>query len=301
MQFVTMQQELSDRLGAYDNAVASDLVKIKRWLNMGQQYICGKQNWPFMVAYEQVQTVLDITTGTVDVAGSGTTVTFSSAPAVSVTGRYIKFSTTDDWYEITAHTAAASTATINPAYVDTSSLTAGTYTLRKLLYTTTTPFDSYLDIKKTVNPGRLESLNQREGDFYLPLRYDTGDCWNYIMGPVDSSGNLRFSLLSTPDTVLNLNVRGIKKLADMSADADVSIIPGRWHDAIIDVGAHYGFISLDDSRARTELERGELKIQEMARVFNTDLGRHRVMRPVDSRVYVDPAYTLPSNYGPNVP
>ena len=297
MQFSTMQAELSDRLGAYDNAVSADLTKIKRWLNMGQQYICGKMNWPFMTAYEIVQTVTDITTGTVSISASDTALTFSSAPAVSVANRYIKFSTSDDWYQITAHTAASTSATISPAYTDTSALSGGTYTVRKLLYTTTTPLDSYLDMKKTVNPSRLESLNQREGDFFLPLRLDTGDSWDYIMGPVDSTGNLQFSLVSPPSSVFNLMIRGVKKLSDMSADSDVSIIPGRWHDAIIDIGAHYGFVSLDDNRSQTELQRGEVKISEMARVYNTDLGRHRVMRGFDQNTFVDPAYTLPGAYG----
>lgn len=300
MQFSVMQAELADRLGAYDSTVSSDLTKIKRWLNMGYQYVCGKMNWPFLMAYEIVQTAVDITTGTVDVAAGATAITFSSGPTVSVANRYIKFSSADDWYQITAHTASSTSATISPAYVQTSNLTAGTFTVRKLLYATTTPLKSYLDIKKTVNPRRLESVNQREADFFLPLYLSPGESYEYIMGPQDSSGNIQFSLAPPPSTAMNLMVRGIKPITEMSSDSDTPIFPASWHDVVVDVGAHYGFVGLDDTRSAQEMQRAELKIQDMARVYNSDLGRHRVMGAVDVGREFGPVYTLPSTYGPTV-
>ena len=297
MQFSTMQQELSDRLGVYDNAIATELTRLKRWLNMAQNYICGKQNWPFLLDYEIVQTVTDITTGTVSVASGGATLTFSSGPAVSVANRYIQFSSSDDWYKITAHTAASISATISPTYGQTDALSDGTFIIRKLLYATTTPFTSYLDIKKTVNPGRLESLNQREGDFFLPLYLGTGSPWEYIMGPIDSSGYLQFSLANPPDSVFNLLVRGVKGISDMSSDSDIPPYPAKWHDATVDIAAWYGFKTVDDSRAEENLGMGEAKIADMTRVYNSDLGRHRVMAPIDTETGFGPVYTLPSNFG----
>lgn len=299
MDFLTMQTEISDRVGAYDSTVSADLTKIKRWLNMAQQYICGKQNWPFMVDYEIVQTVADITTGTVSISAADTALTFSSAPTVSVANRYIQFSSSDDWYKITAHTASSTSATISPSYGQTDNLSAGTYTVRKLLYATTTPMSSYLDIKKTVNPGRLESLNRREGEFFLPLYMDASDPLEYIMGPLDSSGYLQFSLAPSPSTAINLLVRGVKTLSDMSADGDTSIIPSRWHNAVVDIASWYAFASLDDTRAADFLTAGEIGINDMARVYSPDLGRHRVMRSVDGGGYDSgPVYTLPGNFGP---
>jgi len=299
MQFSEMQLELSDRLGAYDNTVAGDLTKIKRWLNMGYQYICGKSNWPFLLAYEIVQTVADVTTGTASVDAAGTTVTFSSGPAASCNGRYIQFSSSDDWYEITAHTAGATTATISPSYGQDDALVSGTFKIRKLLYASTTPLVSYFDIKKTVNAGQLVSLNQHIGDFFLPLYLESGDPTSYIMGPLNSSSNPQFSLANPPNSVFNLLVRGIKNVASMSADSDIPIFPAKWHDAVVDVAAHYGFTGLDDNRSSNELQRAEGKIADMIRVYNPDLGRHRVMASVDGgHSDFGPSYTLPSNYGP---
>ncbi len=301
MNFQTLYTELGDRLGAYDPAVSNELVKLKRWINMAQQYICGKRLWPFMLSEEIVQTVTDITTGTISVNASSSTVTFSSAPSISVTDRYIQLSTSQDWYKITAHTALSTTATISPAYVGVSNLTAGTYTIRKLLYTTTTPLVQILDMKQLVTPVRLISQSPRDADFFAPLYYDTGAPYYYIMSSPTSDGKMQWSFLKSPDTVLNVMVRGIKNLTDLSLDADIPVIPSPWQDAILNVAAFYGFQSLDDTRANTELTVGEARIKDMMTNYSHDLGRHRVMQSIDADNNSGLQWALPSNFGPGVP
>ena len=301
MQFSDLYTELSDRVAVYDSSVASDLTKLKRWINMGQQYICGKKMWPFLLKEEIVQTVTDITTGTISITAGASTVTFSSAPSVSVTGRYLQVSTSNDWYEITAHTAASTTATISPAFVGTSNLTAGTYTIRKLLYSTSTPLMQILDIKQLVTPVRLISQSPRGTDFFLPLYYDAGNPYYYTMSSPNSSGSIQFSLLLSPDSVMNLMVRGIRTLTDLSATTDTSIIPTPWQDAIINIAAYYAFQSVDDTRAADELKIGELRIQDMSNTLSLDAGRHRVMASVDNDSNFGLQWALPSEYGPWVP
>jgi hypothetical protein len=99
---------------------------------------------------------------------------------------------------------------------------------------------------------------------------------------------------------MNINIRGLKVLSDLSADADISIIPVPWHDAIINIAAYYGFQGLDDTRANTELQVGESRIADMNRVYTVDIGRHRVMRsPLDDTNY-GLQYGLPPTFGPYV-
>lgn len=298
MNFLTMQQELESRLSIYDLTVSSQATKLKRWLNMGQQYICGKYLWPFMYAEEIVQTVTDITTGTVSINAGDTALTFSSAPTVSVADRYIQLETSSDWYKITSHTASSTSATISPAYVGTTNLTGGTYTVRKLLYTTTTPLVQILDMKQLVTPVRLISQSPREADFFLPLYYDAGVPYYYIMSSPSSSGTPQFSLMLSPDSVINIMVRGIKNLSDMSSDSDTSVIPSQWHDAIINIAAFYGFQASDDTRAATELQVGESRIADMRKTYSHDLGRLRIMQGVDTDYNFGLQWGLPSNFGP---
>lgn len=293
-----MQQELASRLNAYSLSNSDDLTKIKRWLNMGQQYVCGKRNWPFTYAEEIIQTVADYTTGSVSTIEASTSVTFSATIAASKEGQYIKTSSSNDWYKITAHTAGTAAATISPAATTTAS--AATYTIRKLLYTTTTPLTQILDMKQLVTPVRIISESPREVDFFLPLYYDAGTPYYYIMSSPNSSGTPQFSFVLSPSTVLNIMVRGLQTLADLSSDSDTSFIPAPWHDAVINIAAFYGFQGLDDTRAATELQVGENRIQDMARNYSHDLGRHRVMQPIENNSNFGLEWALPSNYGPDV-
>lgn len=301
MTFLTMQQELESRLSVYDLTVATQATKLKRWLNMAVQYICGKRLWPFMLAEEIVQTVTDITTGTVSINAGDTALTFSSAPTVSVQDRYIQLETTNDWYKITSHTAASTSATISPAYVGSSNLTSGTYTVRKLLYTTTTPMMQILDMKQLITPVRLISQSPRGVDFFMPLYYDAGNPYYYVMSSPTSTGAQQFSFILSPDSVMNIMVRGVKVLSDMSADADTPVIPAPWHDAIINIAAFYGFKSLDDDRADGELVVGEKRIDDMSNTYVLDPGRHRIMASVEGDSMYGLQWAEPSQFGPWVP
>lgn len=297
MNFLTMQQELSDRLGAYDQTIAADATKLKRWLNMAQQDITSRQNWSFMLAHEIIQTVLEITAGTVAVAAAGTTVTFTSGPPASTTDYFIQFGNETSWYKVSAHTAAAVTATITPAYGGTSNLTASTYKLRKLFYATSTPLDSILDVKKTASGRFLEIANARETDVFLPLYWGTGDIYKYIPSIPDSTGGTRISFIYLPSAIENIQVRGIKKLTDLSSDSDISIIPSRWHSTVLDLGSFYGFASIDDTRSKDFFQKAEIGINSMAETYDQDLGRMRVSRSLESGISEGPAYMLPSTYG----
>lgn len=289
-----MQQECESRLNGFDLTISADATKIKRWLNMAQQYVCGKRIWPFMLAEEIVQTVTDYTTGTCTVAAAGTTVTFSGTIADSKTNQYIQFASSNDWYKITAHTAGASTATISPAAI--SANTAATYTIRKLLYASTTPLTQILDMKQLVTPTRIISASPRTADFMLPLYYGTSNPYYYIMSSPNSSGTQQFSLLPSPSATINIMVRGLQALTDMSSDSDTSIIPVQWHDAVINIACFFGFQGLDDSRSSSEFQAGELRISDMARVYSHDLGRHRVMQPFYGENNLEPTWVFPNNF-----
>lgn len=300
MNFLEMQTELSNLTGALNSAISSDLTKIKKWLNRAQQDITSRQNWPFMLKHEIIQTVTDITTGTCSISSGGTTVTFTSAPAVSVTDYFIKFSSSNNWYKITDHTAASTTATVTPAYGEASSLSGGTYVLRKLFYATSTPLDSIYDVKQTTDGRLLESISPTNNDVFSPLYFDSGTVYGYFPTIPDSSGGLRLSFLYSPSSVINLQVRGVSKLTDMSSDTDQSIIPVRWHSTLLDMATFYALSSLDDDRANDFYKKAELGVQDMMKTYSYDFGRHRVTRPLTPTRTAGPLYTLPPQFGPMV-
>jgi len=297
MNFNAMYTELSDRTGAFDSAVSTDLVKLKRWINIAQQDISSLRNWQFMVGHEIIQGVSDITTGTVSINVDSTSLTFSSAPAASVANYFIKFSDTNNWYKISSHTAASTSATLSQAFGGDSNISAGTYTLRKLWYSTSTPFDSILDIKETVNGRFIENASDRYTDVFLPLYWDQGTSYHYLIGTPDSTGGVQVSFIYSPSARTNFQVRGIKKLSDLSADGDTSIIPSRWHSTILDMASFYAFSALDDTRAKDFFVKAERGMDDMAKIYAQDLGRHRVMGSPNAGYDSGTAYVLPPQYG----
>lgn len=297
MNFEAMYTELSDRVGAYDSSVSSDLTRLKRWLNLAQQDISGRMNWAFMLGHEIIQGVPDTTTGTVSINTSSTSLTFSSAPSFSVANFFIRFSDTNNWYKISSHTAASTSATLSQSFGGDSSISAGTYTLRKIFYATSTPLDSIFDIKETVNGLEIREGSARYNDIYSPLYWDQGTSYFYTTSVPDSSGGVQLSFIYSPSEKTNFQVRGIKKLTDMSATTDTSVIPQRWHRTVLDLASYYALQSLDDTRAKDFYAAAESGVQDMARVYGPDLGRHRVMGNPGHGYETGPMYTLPPQYG----
>ena len=110
---------------------------------------------------------------------------------------------------------------------------------------------------------------------------------------------MRFSLLYSPGWPENLQVRGVKRLADMVLDTDTSLIPVRWQTGIIDLAAFYGFSTLDDTRAGTFYQKADAVINAMIETYDPDLGRSRVTRSLNTGILEGPAYVLPPQYGVN--
>ncbi len=298
MNYGAMKTLMSEDVSAFDDTVTADATKLGLWLNRAYHEILGEWNWWFLKSRDIIQTVTDYTTGTCSVSAGGSTVTFSATIAVSMTGRYIKFSSSDDWYQITAHTAGALTATIDPIYGQTDALVAGTYTIRKLFYTADSSIQSIISIQRMVSPDALAPLSEEGFDVVLPLYNTSSTPYRYMTTVPTSTGQLQFVLHPAPSTVINLYVNGIIDAPDMSSDSDVPIFGSRWHSAVLDRAEYYAFRKLDDDRAKQCFERSNITVEDMKLFYKPDLMRSRTMKSVDkTNLGVTAAFRLPSSYG----
>lgn len=301
MQFLTMQQEVGAQCGLdYTDQVQGPL--IKRWINTAQKHIYSQAPWEFLRASTPlvVQTVTDITTGTVATTAGSTTITFSSAPTVSVAGRYIQTSSSLDWYNITAHTASSTTATIEIAAITTAS--AATYTVRKFYYSTSALVDRVLQINNSISPFTLKERSKEYFDSKYIYQTQSGLPLVYMMCGLDSSNIWQFKLWPSPSTVQNLYVNYLFVGVDMSADADVSPIPEKWHrTALVEGACWQGYRYKDDSRS------GEAKtieqflapvVEAMKDEMFPSTNLHRVLGSIDENSLIN-EFPLPSTY-PNV-
>lgn len=296
MQFSVQQAEVAAQLGL-STSDSDTVTLIKRWLNTSQQTIIQAAEWPFLRSSSPliVQTEVDITTGTITTVAGNATITFSSAPAASVTGYYIQTSSSLDWYRITAHTGGQTSATISPAAI--YALTAGTYRVRRFYYATSTAVDRVLQIKQSVTPFQLEEKDKEGFDKMKPSPADVGTPLVYVMAGKNTSDIWQFILWPSPMAVINLYIDYLAVATDLSADADVSIIPAKWHTSVMIQGAIWqGYNFLDDTRAQSSRADFFNGIEAMRLEMLPSRSNSRSLRAVDMQEPLFP-FPLPDQYG----
>lgn len=239
--FLTLQQELAAQL-RLDLNNSDFATLIKRWINLADDEIYSRNDWYWAFDRELVQTVIDKTAGTVAVSAGGTTVTGTST-AFSTTldvGKFIQFSSSNDWYKVTA-VASTTSLTIEKAYVGTTALSGGTYKLRQVFYSLSSSVEKVLDVRQMVTPAKIELVHYRTLDRLRPHQSSTGNPGIYAIWGYDSSNNWTFSLDPIPDSVMNLEVRFKKKRTDMSADSDNPSTPEKWKNVVLDGALFRGY------------------------------------------------------------
>ena len=280
--FLALQQDLGGQCGL-DQTTTADATLLKRWINKSQQKVLRAVEWPFNRASTPlvVQTVTDYTTGTV-ATDQTTAITFSATITASKAGQYIQFSSSSDWYKITAHTAGTATATLEIAALYTAA--AATYTIRKFYYSTDSTVDRIIAIKQSVLPYQLIETGPEYFDSFNPGHLASGTPRMYMPSGIDSSGYPQFQLWPNPDAAINLSIEYLKVATDLSADADVSVIPAKWHTSVLLEGAKVeAYEFLDDTRQELSIKQFNAGIEEMETEYETSLHRHRVMTSADNQ------------------
>lgn len=299
MNFLQMKQDLADRLSSFDETVSSDNVRLGRWINRAQDSICTMWDWPFNRQLDIIKTVEDYNLGTVSFYGNPSTPTFSLAPNISLTGRFIKFSSDQDWYKITSHTAGDTTATITPAYI-VDVVNNLSFTVRKFSYGLTSNAITVLDVKIARNARTMVSLSPMNTDLLVQMISGQGTPTAYFLTSPASDGSPQIGFFPNPDDIYNIYVNEKFAPTEMVSDSDTSIIPTPYHDSIVTLASYYGFLKINSlDRAAMVFKEFNDSMEEMKKVYTQDAGRSRVMRPIDGKHQGDTAGpSLPPEYGP---
>jgi len=108
---------------------STEMTKLAAVINEVYRDIAMKYDWEFLDKRTIINTVADITAGTISVTNNSTAATYSSAPTPSTAQRVliVDGNTIDPGaaYRISAHTAGATAATLDAAYTGATSATAG--------------------------------------------------------------------------------------------------------------------------------------------------------------------------------
>lgn len=92
------------------------LARIKRDINIAYEDVIARHNWWWSRSLTTLQTPVKVSTGTLSVTADSLTITFSSAPTVSVANYKIKIQGRDEVYTVATHTASSTSATLNVGY-----------------------------------------------------------------------------------------------------------------------------------------------------------------------------------------
>lgn len=282
MTFSDLKNRVANETGI-DLTIDGEMVG--EWVNSSYNHICGILNWPWLEKQAIVQTVADITTGTVDITSGATSLTFSSAPAVSVANQYmIQFpATSDDWYYISSHTASSTSATLSVPFAG-STVTGAEYILRKVFYSLPSDLDRLIDARQTVQKQKLGCVDVRTFDRYLPDPTATGVPLYYYMVGLDENQYWQIGLYPNPTSINNILIRYLMKPTAMSASTDTPLIPERFHDVIV-WGAlfMYGHPFIDDSRFSSAERRYATMLQDMKQNYSPIPDQLTIIQPWDSR------------------
>ena len=272
--------------------------KLGVWANSAYLYIAGMFNWPWLMKSGIVQTVTDIETGTATIAAGGTALTFSSGPAVSVAADYmIQFDEeSDDWYEISAHTAGETTATISPAFVGSSAYTAGSYICRKIRYSLASDADKIISMKQAITDQPIDVQDLRTMNRVLPDPTETGSPDTATLLGLDSNNYWQIQFYPIPDDIINIFYQYYQKVAALTG-TDTPIMPVQWHPSIVFVAlATFGHAYMDDDRIQSAVFRAKEILTTMVRQFSPTPNKLAVMQAWDQD-FTRPRYNKNTDTG----
>lgn len=306
MDFTTLQTRVAEETGL-DLTNSDDLSSIKAWINATYQTVSGLYSWDWLFKQATIQTVADITTGSATVAANSTTCVLSAAPTnagsnISVANQWmIKFEDVSaDWYFISSHTSGSASLTLSVPFVGSSNLTAGSYILRKVLYTLPTDLDKIIDIRQQIASNKLTHVDARSFDRVTPDPSATGtpQYYSFVGRDTSTSANWQISLYPTPDAILNLQTKYYRHITELSSGTDEPLMPKNWHDCLI-YGSLYmfGHPFMDDDRITSAKVRFEDKITSMKSACSHVPDNLTIVQPWDTRASILPRYRLPDNYG----
>ncbi len=282
MDFSVLQTRVANEVGLDTTA---DATILGAWVNAAYKQVCGIDNWPWLMQLSTIQTVADITTGTVSINAGSTALTFSVGPTQSVAKQYmIQFKgVSDDWYLITTHTAMGTSATLSIGFNGTSNLVTAPYVLRKVFYSLASDTDRIVDARQARTKNKLGAVDIRTFDRYLPDPQATGDPLYYYLAGVDTNKYWQVGLYPIPSTVENIQIRYLNMPADMTG-TDTPNLPEKFHDVLI-YGALYmfGHAYIDDSRISSAKARYDEALEAMRENYNPIPDQLTILQPWDSR------------------
>lgn len=214
---------------------------------------------------------IEPTSTTVAATQGSTTITFSADPnsGTSISGYHIRIGSDSEVYRITAHTAAATTATIDAAYVN-SNVSGASFKVFKLQYSVGSS-----DILKIVGPLRCYSDDNLSDNNVVDL-FDRNELLSqYPLSSVEkgfpqaacllleSSGTITIQFSSYSDSIDRFELDYIPLPSTLDTSSVNPIIPAHYRLVLAHMVCYTMLLRNDDSRAAEHLRIARQMFQEL--------------------------------------
>lgn len=273
------------------------LARVKRDINMiylNHVIPFKPRAWFWLEKKEDIVTYAKRDTGTVTVTIDSTTITFSSAPSTSLAGYYFKLTSQPDIIKIASHTAGATTATLETAWLQASGSAKAYKAWRDYaeLSTTMKQVTQITHDRRSVPLDLVPNVvfDERRARYPELEGYPTIVCDGDFSTDLASTQQRQIRWYpSCWDTKVMLHVTGVQEATALSADADEPLMPVE--DRIV---LFYGACSRAWARERNESEASKnwnlftLKLNEMAAKGGE--------APQKTHMSVDSDYTVNKRY-----
>lgn len=287
--FSDLLSEVYDQTGL-DSTDSANVTRVTRWLNFVQQDICARWPWTFMESREDISTIADQSTGTVNTIGGSTSVVgigtnFNS----NHIGRFIQFAGANQWYEIVT-TPTTTSLTIDIAFQGTS-LTGAGFLIRKMFYSLSSNADRIIDIRNWNTPLKLVQCDPRQIDDLNPNAQSTNSSYGYVTWGVDASGNIQISPYPFPSDARLFEIRTNLRPVDGSIS-----IPNKYAHLISFGATSVGYAYLRKfEEAAAWSQKFEQRLQQMRSEYRMSEDNQPILRSIDS-VQRSKWLSLPDQY-----
>jgi hypothetical protein len=251
-------------------------------INDSQDEINAQSNWWWLNGRYTFQTVIDKVAGTISINAGDTTVTgIGTSFAATDVGSFIQFTTSNDWYRVASYVSPTQ-ITLEVPYVGATALTGGTYIIRKLYYPVSADVDTILDIKQYVSPRKLVEVSYRDTDEYQPDMVHTGEPTSYYRWFDPITNLLSVAFYPIPSSVMNMDVRYVKKSVPLVLPGDTPLIPERWARTALVAKASASMLSYNrDALAPQYYQLAAYYMDKMQSVENNSPDKHSIVQNRD--------------------
>lgn len=269
--------EVTDGTSSYENSALLYVNSVYRAILAGANEFdvdCGEPwIWAQAASPQLLKLSAPYTTGTISLTNNSTTGTFSSAPSESLTGWYIKLDAGRDWYQISAHTAAMTSFTLDQAYIeDTGSgnfkAVKTDYALSSTATRLVAPMVCYRDNMTAM--GDVERGQIYEIDLNTMIRKFPRMLMNasvpdkYCVIGQSSTDTLTVRFNSYPTEAMRVEIPYVAVAADLTDSANSTpLIPFGFREVLVHGACYYLMLDKSDNKAESELSIARAKLKAL--------------------------------------